>query len=287
MNLRLAQEVIIAGPNYFGFPSRLRLTPYSGMGTDWCWRTDRFLVPITPLIANTRMRRVQLAHQDATFEIYEHLGCLQYTGLKSVAVTLEKGWPRGFPPYHGRAWEVWEKVYPHCISLDQPLPRYTVGREVHWDYPRNRRSQHSFIHLEPNNTGRLIVNIRVKYPGYGEKEKTFNLPDMNLLETAFKARTQGWPPAWKPFSRLGSLLGLWRNHPLIRWPRGKNDPSLLDDFILHRLQDILGTLSMLCRDGLFGATVTSRYAGHEADLAAAQEAGLLLRRVHIRRASAA
>lgn len=50
---------------------------------------------------------------------------------------------------------------------------------------------------------------------------------------------------------------------------------VLEQFALHRVQDLLGVLSVLCGTGLFAGVVTSRCSGHLADVHAVQAVKLV------------
>ncbi|MES2215932.1 MAG: UDP-3-O-acyl-N-acetylglucosamine deacetylase [Patescibacteria group bacterium] len=279
MNKQLQREITIAGPNYFGFASTLRIRPQS-QSKEWLMQTPcGGVVPITPLIADSARRRMCLSSHNSKIEVFEHIGCLQFMGLKGVELEVKDGFPKGFPPYHGRAHELWEAIKPHCVDLPSTLPAYTPSQRASWYYPETRNGEYAYTRIEPNETGKLILKISVNYKGLGQRKRTFDLPNSQLLEEIFKARTQGYPLWLKKFSRTGSFLGIWKNHDRIHWPEGENDSSALDGFILHRAQDLLGTLSLLCKDGLLSATVTSNNSGHEADVMAVQEAYRTLRQI--------
>jgi hypothetical protein len=73
-----------------------------------------------------------------------------------------------------------------------------------------------------------------------------------------------------------ALLGRlgWPHRHTIQWAVDQRD-RVLEKFALHRVQDLLGVLSVLCEKGLFAGIVTSRCSGHLADVQAGRTAILV------------
>ncbi len=276
---RPVKSVVVSAPNYWGRGSALRISPRLNGGTVnppemWCWNG----LPIAPDLVAHRTRQIELDNSDCRgrLKVYEHLGCLRWRRL--FGVHLEG---TGWGPYYGRAAEVWDQLVGCCEERQTEVPLYMVPRTVYCPYPRLRRpGVPACLRIGPPLAkSRLTIDLEIDYPGLGKKQGSFSFDfgsaDDELLDRVFQARTQGWPSKLYPLSLTAGLLG-WPTHPKIWWPQEHGVAETLDNFLYHRLQDLLGALSLLCRDGLFIGHVESVCAGHWADLEAVKEAFPLL-----------
>jgi hypothetical protein len=111
----------------------------------------------------------------------------------------------------------------------------------------------------------LDINVAISYEGLGKSHDSFTLPATEGMKLILQAKSQGM--GWHyGLSRFASKLG-WPNHSTNYWMQERtSDEACLSAFLLHRTQDLLGALSLLCGNGLFVGNVTSVASGHFADL---------------------
>ncbi len=260
---KLKSEVIIKGSNFFGRKAEITFFPME-KDLRWWWEYYKHaFIPIGPEIVDCRNRRLRLFFENKTLEIYEHIGLLRWFGLLGVMISGS-----GWPPYYGRSIEFWHAIKPFCIGDEsQEITWYKLETSgpIYWIYPNTRAGHRSFTAIFPTSEKRLLLEISVDYPGLGEQRMCFSLPDKETLEKICAAHNQGWPPYLYYLSKIGGLFG-WPHHRTAVWPQKHQKEETLEKFILHRAADLLGALSLLCRDGLFAGRVVSKYSGHQADL---------------------
>lgn len=236
---------------------------------------DRKLLPVAPQHLSNSMRQVSLMCPTATLGIIEHIMPLRLFGLGGVLVKpLYNGANKLWPPYHGRALEVWEALRPHVYEDGEPEKWYTIKSSARWEYPGGRNGKRAYVVILPNDKPRLEITLTVDYRGVGEWEHTVSFPDDALLEAALTAYTQGWPPRLKRLLRQASRLG-WPHYERIVWPQDYPGNTLLR-FAYHRLADLIGVLNILPPDGLLAARVYSVRAGHRADIEVVKRAQSIL-----------
>lgn len=120
--------------------------------------------------------------------------------------------------------------------------------------------------------------VIINYPGLGTKSESFSFPNDDLLEMLCGVPNQGWPKWFYYISRIASVFG-WPHHNTVAWVQELGKEETLRLFLLHRVVDLLGALSLLCRDGLLSARVVSQCSGHEADLQTILQADKLICRL--------
>lgn len=258
---RLNRAFVYNEKDLFGRESRIVLQPR--FGNTWTWNPDgNSSVVINPQAVDVRARRMMLKclgqnGRKYKLEVLEHILCLRATGLIGVEIG-----GNGWPPYHGRAGELWDLVKSASAPTDEALPLFTVSKPVRYDYSKGKRSRMDrYFCIEPSTDGRLTVEIHVNFPEIGAKTQTFVLPDMKVLEKAFNARTLGYPK-WLYWVALTNQWW-WPHMDHINWIQDLDDKDdLLDQIILHRLQDLLGEIGLLFGDGMFVGKVTSCCSGH-------------------------
>lgn len=247
---RLKKPVTIHGKDWFGKESSITMVPHEG--SDWWWNgvkiTSEILVPIK--------RGVSLSIERKSLQEFEHYGVLRYFGLQGVLI-IGSGWP----PHFGRALDVWAVIQPMCEVVNEPLSYVTVKDYVHWNY---ETEIHRYTSIQPINEPLLVVKLYIEYVGIGALSRTYTFPNDVLLGNVLTAYTQGWP-RWLRYGAIVLDKCGWPHYKTVQWAEGKEE-YILDQFALHRLQDLLGVLSVLCRGGMFTGIVTSHCSGHLADI---------------------
>lgn len=272
--IQLKSEVIIEGPNFLGLKGKITFSPLKPE-YGWVWQDDRsFFISINPAIVDDKTRRTRLFFQGKKIEIFEHIGVLRWFGLCGLSIKSSS-----WPPYYGRALEFWEAIKPVCEEdTSKEINWYTVKEPVRWTYPKPRNNRIAFTEIRPNAKKELKMEVRCSYPGFGGYTLYFCFPDNKELEKLCSVHTQGWPPYFYCFSRIASKCG-WPHHKAAIWIQDHGKELLtLEKFVYHRAADLLGTLSLLCQDGLLSANVISVCSGHKADIETVLKAyGLLYR----------
>lgn len=286
--LVLKTDVSVEGLDFFGRKAETVFCPSELPGLRWgllrprqldsC--APRIIYPITSDIAEYRKRRIRLSNYFYKggvkgLEIYEHIGILQWFGLSGVTIFSDK-----WPPYSGRSWEFWSAIRPFCRRDESSgLKWHTVKNIVNIEPLAKfgqKEDKRRYLAIFPASKKELELEITVDYPGLGKRISLFFFPNEELLEKICSALTVGWPPYLRHISKTLSVLGFWPHHERIVWPDRQDKKKILDDFVLHRAADLLGALSLLCRDGLFAGRVVSYCAGHAIDLKAIKAADNLL-----------
>ncbi len=259
---RLRETVTLRGCDWFGRPAALIIAPNGG--NEWWWNGSR----ISPELLTPMWRGVALAAHSHRLLEFEHLGALRHLGLRGISL-YGKGWP----PHYGRAFDVWEALQPACYTVQDPVPWVTVREPVHWTYPGQRGDGIGYTEIRPWHEPKLIVHVEISYAGLGTYSCTYRFPDDALLYSMWSAWTQGWPTWLRHGAALLDRFG-WPHRHTIQWAVGQRE-QVLEQFALHRVQDLLGVLSVLCETGLFAGIVTSRCSGHLADVQAVRAAKLV------------
>ncbi len=263
--LRLTRPVEIVGPDPFGRKAWLRFEPVSAPG--WHWRPRRehqLLIPIDYGIAKHRVSPgfLYLEYQGQTLRVVEHIISLRFTGLDGVAVS---GSP--WPPYHGRPWEAWQAVKSEVEETEESVCWLDPIADTRWEYPPNERGGFVCVRRTGTFLPGLVVGVSINYLGLGDRTqyKSFGSGSLADLEEVFVARAQGWPKWRYHLCRLGSRWGC----PLLNsvcWPQTMSSDDALNEFVLHRIGDLLGGFALASHEALVKGNVFSHCAGHRADL---------------------
>ncbi|MBI3638530.1 hypothetical protein HY227_02195 [Candidatus Wolfebacteria bacterium] len=165
-----------------------------------------------------------------------------------------------WPPYFGNVAGFYNSLEPF---LAQGV------KNIEWATAKNCvmvGGKDSGIEYYPTNKDAIEIVIKIDFPKIGKSECGFSLPkDQELLKTAFKAPTLGWPPHLYPISKFFRYFG-WEHHNKIAWLQNHSSRELLEIIILHRLGDLAGAWSTLCHKRLVGGVIISNKAGHRLDL---------------------
>lgn len=274
--IQLKSKVTIEGPNLFGLNGKLTFYPLDPKdGWQWIWWNKSLPISIDPAIINIKARRTMLCFEGKKLQVYEHIGVLRWFGLCGVSVESTS-----WPPYYDRSFEFWQAIKPFCKEdTSKEINWYTLRKSVRWTYPKLRNNQTAFTEIRPSTKKELKIEIMCNYPGLGAWTNYFSFPNNEELEKLCLAYGPGWPPYLYHFSKIASKCG-WPHHRAFTWVQEHEKGLItLEQFINHRAADLLGALSLLCRDGLLSADVTSVCSGHEADIKAIFQANELLCRL--------
>jgi|GEM_PF-1119485 len=279
--LKLQRPVCYDGVPFWGIfhpaPSHLLLSPNADPNDlRWYWQFSSQERPleISPDIVDSEKRRIRLIWGNHALEIFEHLGALRHQ-LLGVTVSGTR-----WGPYAGSAAPYLRLLKDACVEYPEDRVRWhTVSEVIRHSYNSNRGGdEKAYTEIRPTNERRLCVTVTCAYKGLGSRTRIFHFSCPEELNMVYATPTQGWPRRNYYLSRLASAAR-WPYHSEITWPQEHSRSETLDLFIQHRALDILGALSLLCRDGLFAANVTSYCSGHEADVQAVTCANQLLRQL--------
>lgn len=270
--LILQYPITIQAPNFWGRSSEIRFSP--GPAAGWWWDVDGCIVPITPECASSKHLRLRLSFHKKRFELYEHIGVLRFFGLTNVLVALSKPWP----PHFGSGLPMWQKVKKYCQTDEsQTLPWYTVAEALRWEYPEKRGGCVGFTEIQPATEPRLDLEVGYSYLLCGGLEvMNFSLPNEELLEQVCQYPSQGVQKGWYTLSKITSFFG-WPVPNTTTWPKKLDPAEVRRRFVLHRAADLLGALSLLCKDGLFAGKIVSHCSGHRADIEVISRAWKMLK----------
>ena len=272
--IRLKTSVTIQGPNLWGLNGKITFHP-SGSRDGWIWWVrNSFNTSISPAIIDKKARRTRLYCQGKKLQIFEHIGALRFFGLCRVYIESTT-----WPPYHGRSIELWQAIRKHCKEdTSEEINWYALRKPVRWTYPKPRNSKIAFTEIRPSTKKQLRLKIMCSYPGLQSCQLEFSFPNRDVLEELCRVHSPGWPPILYHLLKVPSLFG-WPHYKKIFWPQDYSKTEASIKLVHHRALDLLGALSLLCRDGLLSADVTSICSGHEADINTIIEADKYLYRL--------
>jgi hypothetical protein len=217
-----------------------------------------------------RLRQVSLeAPNGKTFPVFEHVGPLAAIGLRGV--TMKTG---RVVPHISRTSDVWNALKPHVQPSDFELTPVTPRETLRYFCGSDR-----YIEFGPTNDGLLTIQVEVSYPDilngrYYWDQYVF--PDTALLERVFAARTLGL--LRPPFQFLEPLVSRATFFPVVRdavWKRmyeRYEQRALLREICDHRVQDILGALSLATHGRHYPCgKIRSHKGGHDCDLPLVRE----------------
>ncbi|MEN9614412.1 MAG: hypothetical protein RLZZ347_719 [Candidatus Parcubacteria bacterium] len=270
----LDKEVILRGKDFWGRRATLLLSPNPN-SLAWTLDTtdDRQLV-IKPQHASTEKPRIVLQIDDTQVHVPEHILATRFSNVLGVSIGSSV-----WPPYHGRAMEVLMPLIQSSHTLQTDFPTYMVPREVYFEYREKRGPETAFTSITPSEDGKLTLKIVCDYKGLGRWERIYVLPDIKLLMKICGAHAQGWPPYLYRLSKAGKMLRFWPHHDQVTWIQEHSADEARELFSLHRAQDLLGALALLCRDGTFVGRVCSYYSGHKADIEVVKQADQILMQI--------
>ncbi len=256
--LRLQKEVTINGPDFWGRKAWIKFLPSETPG--WFWKIDKKTepLPITLDIVSYHKNRLALSAHGKQLHIYEHIGILRFLGVDGVVIESTP-----WPPYHGRALELWVALKGQCKESGEKIPWCTIKQPAGWQYPNIKQKR--FTYVRPSHHPELNIHIVIEYPALGYRELSVQLPrDREIFLQSLEAYSQGWSLKRYAVSRLASLSG-WPHHTKVTWPQEHSKEKTLELFALHRLVDALGAFSTVSGTQLLAGTIISERSGHEGD----------------------
>lgn len=253
--ISLTKEVLINGPNLFGRPAYLRLTPCSEPG--WYWDIGTNIVPINRKLIRIKKNRVVLQYQASRLNVVEHILPLRWTGLDGVIIEAS-----AWPPYFGGMLELWQAIESNLTATNQRIPWLKITEDK--SVSIGQRS----VRWATNKTAGLKIKIAVDFPKFGCLTKGFKLPSPELIShfSAKPLAVNSFNHFWPNLSRVAAKTGLWPHHNNLAWPTERPVPELLDELVNHRLLDLLGALAMIDHCRLPAGRVISIRGGHALDV---------------------
>ncbi len=256
--LLLTEKVELVGPDYFGRPSTLTITPCRDTGM--YWDTGHSVVEITTDVLRRKTRRLLIEHDGERLNIVEHILVLRALGIDKFIIACESGWP----PYDGSAEALWEAVSPFTkrdgVFGRRCTPKRVIRAEV-------SGAPHRWVEIHPSREP-LTATVEVDYPKLGMRRETFG----PLFEhTCLSAKALGWPTWGREVCRALHPLRLAPNPRNLTWVGEWAHSKVLKLAVRHRTLDILGALAVAYpKNALVCGKIVSHLGGHECDLALVQ-----------------
>ncbi len=263
--LYLTEAVTVEGKDVWGRRGWIRFSPSRMSG--WHWKTssgETVAIDKEIVAYNKWLRFISLSYGGHSIHIWEHIGVLRFFGLDGILVESSP-----WPPYHGRAFELWRALYPHARRSEEMIPWCTPEYDAEWHYGGVR--QGGYTRIVPILEKKLGLTVTADYEGIGAKTIRFTIDSRIPFELAsnmdpvIEAHSQGWPRRRYWFCLLLQLLG-WPHFYNVTWPQHQDSRQTIELFARHRVGDLLGALSLLSHDKLPACMVWSVKSGHEADL---------------------
>lgn len=257
--LRLTRRVSFFDRDYFGRWSSMTFSPAECRG--WYWRHTPGVdpIPIDWRILRYRWRRLCLYFEGRSLQFYEHIGVLRWMGLDGVIVESDT-----WPPYYGRPAELWSILKSSCEPSQEEHFRWVTVERPLIAFCRDSGRPLASTSILPLQRPRLVARIACNYPGLGKRSASFIIPAAGL-EGLMEVYTQGWPRWLYRLSSLASSFG-WPHHRHFTWPQDYVNSETMHRFILHRMIDLLGGLSLVDHERLLSGKVFSTCSGHFADV---------------------
>lgn len=269
MNVVLSKPVTIKGMNIFGLPSKVTFHPAPDHllpGLYWKGEGGMTLTKLSD--CSLSKHRITLAREGyGRLEAFEHVGFLRWMGFHHLAIESN-----GWPPFDGGAEHYLQALGSYTRpSSRQDVSFKTVSETVQLRDP-NRDGWG--IRIEPTTIPRLRLYVSCDYPDLGAFERQFDLGghSRELLEIC-ETNTIGLPHRLYPWlKRIRSDIVRKSN-----WLAVLGEEEFKRRILLHRAQDLMGALSLLCSgESLFVGNVYSHCAGHKHDLPAIYKTAPLL-----------
>jgi hypothetical protein len=263
----LTDEVTIEGPSFLGNNSRITFTPAGEPGWFMIVRGKnvKHKIPINHKIASCLKGRIQLSFGNVVINTWEHIGMLRFLGIDGVCVEIK--YNESWPPYLGGAGSYYELISKHLKLTGDHLPQIKGSTNVLYKYKSGLKRYESYI--ENGETNILELDVFTEwhpFPIYNRMMVINEITQPFLLENVINSKPQGYPNSRFYLSKFISLFG-WPNHNYIAWQKDfETDKDVAYAFWLHRVQDLLGGLSLASHTALPTGLVVSYNGGHEGDL---------------------
>lgn len=263
----LTKTVDVVGHNFFGFKSTIRFVPLDEPGWFLIKRDKNGAIikkiPINYKIAFCLKGRIQLKYEDLEINIWEHIGVLRFLGIDCVGVEMIRG--SKWPPYLGGAGSYYKQLAKYLSITNEEIPIIKVKQDSSWMYSAD--SDRS-IYISKGDSQKLILDVSAKWKPFRRKTERLIINQeviTFLINCVFSAKPQGYPMSRFYFAKFASFLG-WPNLNYISWANKENESDIPHFWWLHRVQDLLGGLSLADHFALPVGYVNSFDAGHLADV---------------------
>lgn len=275
--LRLTQRVSVRRRGFSGKHGEVIFRPIADKDDgDWYLRlqTGGRVIIDAQLMRRFGQQITIKAHDGTKCDIYEHIGVLRWFGLTGVEVQVI-----GCAPYYGRALELWQQLKPYVQEdTSRELPWYTPTEAKRWEYPTPRGGKTAYVELQPSSTRELTISASCSFKGIGELQLNFRVPEEQQLAEICSGYPAGLPAYRYGVGRFVSAFG-WPHFQCVAWPQRMSPQEFLESVLRHRVLDALGALSLVCKDGLVAGHLTTKCAGHAADVGVVSQVAGRLRRI--------
>ena len=258
----LTKKVIVSGPNFFGFKSEITFIPIDEPGwfiLEKDTNKEEIRIPIDYKIAKFSFNRIKLNSQNTTINAWEHIGMLRFLGIDGVGVRISNG--NSWTPYLGGAGAYYKKFIPCLRATGELIPTIKPKKDSQWQYLKEIERIVSIKVLDE-----LILDVSAKWFPYAEYQKEI-LVNESILDFFTKevllAKPQGYPNYRYDIAKLLC----WKNLEHVAWAKEfKTYSEVSYRWWLHRIQDLLGDLSLVSHYALPTGKVYSKNGGHKGDL---------------------
>ncbi len=261
--IQLTKAVTITGPSFLGYTSSITFTPSDQAG--WFLKTENGLIPIDHTIATHIPGNIKIESSKTTVKTWEHIGVLRFLGIDGIIISVPE--KQKWPPYLGGAGAYYEKLIPYLRIQTNELPTMEVVKENKWKY---KKRNGAYVYIEESGVySALELFVDAKWKNMPRHHEYILINESRrqfLIDKILSSKPQGFPHSRYNVAKIASMFG-WPNFKNVAW---KKDFSSKDSVAywwwLHRVQDLLGALSLCSHTDLPIGKVYSVNAGHEADL---------------------
>ena len=250
----MKKPLSLEGKDFWGRRAKITFSPTTKEG--WYWNTGNHIVPIDHRIAHGATGRIELRYKKAVLPIYEHIGPLRFEGIDNVEITLHSPWP----PYFGGMCG----YYPGFL-LEGMLEATNCA--LPWIQPRQEYLHNSYNKLnastEIKKSAVFSLLVYSKWPGLPEYYE-----EIQFSKLAPDDRWKFWnaKPQGTVFrKKVATIIG-WPNMGYVSWKNEAHPKEVSYRWWCHRVQDILGCLSLAHHRALPLLRYESFCAGHNQDL---------------------
>lgn len=258
---KLIKPISLEGDDFWGKPAKITFVPANQKG--WFLQTKKDgVIPIDFRIAKRRKGRIDLESGGTILSVYEHIGALRFAGIDGVRIITETRWP----PYLGGM-----MGYLPAFLLSE----YTKDDGIISTIKPKRRAEYNSYNTLQSQTAirpatRLCLTVQAQWkplPHYVETFATEELSEEQWMEI-WNAKPQGTLLR----KRIARFLH-WPNMNYVAWIDSFNSKEeAAYAWWLHRVQDILGCLSLASHTSLPVLKYESFCAGHKEDLEVLKQA---------------
>ena len=283
---QLHEGEILQGKDAFGRMSYMEVKRHNQPGLHFQTRQGN-IIPISLETASRGERIITTGDGKSELKSVEHFAGLMWLGANSLVLSCEHeaGQSSGhWLPTDGSGLPYWETIRPLMQTKLADLEwvhvkkggRAIIGRRL--------------VTIEPIEYDGLEIWVEIDYPEIGYHSRLFILPDdQDLIETKLlPSKSQGilqpnmsWKESYDFITKAHQKDPLqWPRPEIMNWPHimlgnGMSVEEIANEFILHRLYDILAALALLGNGKRVACRLISKLGGHGLDLDACREVVLV------------